>query len=154
MTFWWFHYKAFIILERNGNWNPTNTCAACFCVTKHRMTFIYLAWILIRFQMGYKDGVHDGRESKFQKGFDDGYEQGFTNGFLLGKYKGILASSDTGAQSNIQNDLILQRPSRGQCILCTNPSLKDDSISDIIDKQTEHMKRIESNLSSRYVIVS
>lgn len=100
--------------------------------------------------MGYKDGVHDGRESQFQKGFDDGYEQGFKNGFLLGKCKGRLSSSETSAQSNIQNDLILQRVSRGQCILCTNPSLKDDSICDIIDKQTDHMKRIESTLASRY----
>lgn len=108
----------------------------------------------IPFQMGYKDGVHDGRESQFQKGFDDGYEQGFKNGFLLGKYKGRLSTEQSSrnecADSSNRNDLILHRPSRGQCILCTNHSLKDDSISDIIDKQVDHMKRIESTLSSRY----
>lgn len=101
--------------------------------------------------MGYSDGVHDGRESQFQKGFDDGFEQGFQNGFLLGKYKGSLSvSTGQTADSNVQNDLILQRPSRGQCTLCTDPSQKDNSISDIIDKQTEHMKRIESTLQTRY----
>lgn len=104
--------------------------------------------------MGYKDGVHDGRESQFQKGFDNGYEQGFKNGFLLGKFKGSLSvqatKNETNTVSNVQNDLILQRPSRGQCILCTDHSLKDNSISDIVGKQTDHMKRIESTLESRY----
>lgn len=103
--------------------------------------------------MGYKDGVHDGRESQFQRGFDEAYEQGFKHGFLLGEYKAkVLYAQSSRYDSNVpvQNDLILQRPSRGQCILCTNPSLKDNSISDIIDKQTDHMKRIESTLASRY----
>lgn len=103
--------------------------------------------------MGYKDGVHDGRESQFQNGFDAGYEQGFKNGFLLGKYNGSLSigsNKDANKESKIQNDLILHRPSRGQCILCTNPTLKDNSISDIVDKQTEHIKRIATTLESRY----
>lgn len=104
----------------------------------------------LNFQMGYKDGVHDGRESQFQKGFDDGYEQGFKNGFLLGKYKGNLSVQTANQEPNIQNDLILQRPPRGQCILCTNPSLKDNSISNIVGQQKEHMNRIESTLQSRY----
>lgn len=100
--------------------------------------------------MGYKDGMHDGRESQFQKGFDDGYEQGFKNGFLLGKYKGSVSVQPTKNDSNIDlNDLILQRPSRGQCILCTNPSLKDNSITNIVGKQTDHMNRIELTLDSR-----
>lgn len=103
--------------------------------------------------MGYKDGVHDGRESQFQNGFDAGYEQGFRNGYTLGKYKGSLTvplKKDATTDSNVQNDLILQRPSRGQCILCTNPSLKDNSISDIVEKQTNHQMRIETTLASRY----
>ncbi|XP_055322898.1 uncharacterized protein LOC129578410 [Sitodiplosis mosellana] len=103
-------------------------------------------------KMGYSDGVHDGRESQFQKGFDDGFEQGFKNGFLLGKYKGSVSNpmAAKSTNSNVQNDLILQRPFRGQCTLCTDPSQKDNSISDIVNKQTEHMKRIESTLGSRY----
>lgn len=105
--------------------------------------------------MGYGDGVSDGRETQFQKGFDDGYEQGYKNGFLLGKFKGQLAKNeltknDGKSDAKVQNDLILQRTSRGQCILCTDPSLKDDSIKDIVVKQNEHMKRIESTLESRY----
>lgn len=104
--------------------------------------------------MGYKDGVHDGRESQFQAGFDDGYQQGFQNGFLLGKYKGSSSAKQSMGEgtsdSAVSNDLILQRVSRGQCILCTNPSLKDDSIKDIVEKQTEHMISVESTLKQRY----
>lgn len=107
--------------------------------------------------MGYKDGVHDGRESQFQVGFDVGYQHGFKYGFLLGKFKGCLSIEQAQAKeenkSNLsgQNDLMLQRPSRGQCILCTNPSLKDESIGDIVIKQTEQMGNIESTLESNYV---
>lgn len=112
----------------------------------------------IQFQMGYKDGVYDGRESQFQNGFDVGYEHGFQNGYVLGKYKGSLTvvqnksteTSSNAVNSPLQNDFILQRSSRGQCILCTNPSLKDNSISDIVDKQTDHLRRIETTLTSRY----
>lgn len=104
--------------------------------------------------MGYKDGIHDGRESQFQNGFDSGYQQGFQNGFLLGRYKGVesikQSNGMTTNNSNASNDLILQRPPRGQCILCTEPTLKDNSISDIIEKQTKHINRIEATLISRY----
>lgn len=106
--------------------------------------------------MGYKDGVHDGRESQFQNGFDDGYQQGFHNGFLLGKYKGRIFAQNTlkdgasDSKNQTSNDLILQRSSRGQCILCTNHSLKDNSIKDIVSNQNEHMKTIKSTLETRY----
>lgn len=105
--------------------------------------------------MGYKDGVHDGRESQFQNGFDCGYQQGFANGFLLGKYNGnrSLAQQTTdNERSNVNpsNDLILQRCSRGQCLLCINPSEINSSISDIVEKQKEHMQRIETTLKTRY----
>lgn len=106
--------------------------------------------------MGYKDGVHDGRESQFQSGFDCGYQQGFQNGFLLGKYNGIrsLAQKTTNDErpndTNQSNDLILQRCSRGQCLLCINPTLINNSIDDIIEKQKEHIQRIETTLKTRY----
>lgn len=110
--------------------------------------------------MGYKDGAHDGRESQFQNGFDCGYQQGFQNGFLLGKYNGIRSlaqqttttttNNDEPSHANQSNDLILQRCSRGQCLLCINPTLINDSISDIVAKQCEHMNRIETTLKERY----
>lgn len=105
--------------------------------------------------MGYKDGAHDGRESQFQNGFDCGYEQGFQNGFLLGKYNGVRGlaqqtNANDSSNANQPNDLILQRCSRGQCLLCINPTLINDSISDIVEKQSEHMKRIETTLQTRY----
>lgn len=106
--------------------------------------------------MGYKDGVHDGRESQFQNGFDCGYQQGFQNGFLLGKYNGLRSlaqqkrNKDEPSTSNQANDLILQRCPRGQCVLCTNPTLINDSIKDITEKQSEHMKTIETTLQTRY----
>lgn len=106
--------------------------------------------------MGYKDGVHDGRESQFQNGFDVGYQQGFQNGFLLGKYKGNIFAQKTlkdgacNSKNATSNDLILQRSSRGQCILCTNHSLKDNSIEDIVTNQNEHMKTVKVTLETRY----
>lgn len=102
--------------------------------------------------MGYKDGMHDGQESQFQNGFDTGYEQGFRNGFLLGKYKGSLSINGTDDVSNEHgiNELILQRSSRGHCVVCVDGSLKDSSIKDIVEKQTNHMEKIENTLISRY----
>lgn len=107
--------------------------------------------------MGYKDGVHDGRESLFQNGFDCGYQLGFQNGFLLGKYNGIRSlaqqttdTNDAQSSTNQSNDLILQRCSRGQCLLCINPTLINNSINDITEKQNEHIKRNESTLKTRY----
>lgn len=105
------------------------------------------------FQLGYKDGKHDGRESQFQIGFDKGYQQGFQNGFLLGNWKGSLSVKQSNTDANklsvASTDLISQRSSRGQCILCKNPSLKDDSIEDIVEKQNAHMKTFEETLQSR-----
>lgn len=102
--------------------------------------------------MGYKDGMHDGQESQFQNGFDSGFEQGFLNGFLLGKYKGSLNINGTEEDPNEHrmNELILQRSSRGHCVVCVDGSLKDSSINDIIEKQTEKMEKIEKTLISRY----
>lgn len=104
--------------------------------------------------MGYKDGMHDGQESQFQNGFDVGYENGFKHGFLLGKYKGSLAANQNDKSNdetkNPANDLILGRASRGHCVICTDNSLKDQSISNIVEKQTNHMKNIQTTLESRY----
>lgn len=103
--------------------------------------------------MGYKEGITDGREKQFQLGFDEGYEQGYKHGFLLGKYKGSIwiEQSNQGVAANFQNDLILERTSRGQCIICTNPiMLKENSITEIIDRQNQYMNNVKSTLVSRH----
>lgn len=102
--------------------------------------------------MGYKDGKHDGRESQFQASFDVGYESGFKNGFLLGKYRATNVQNTAKDQQLQQptNDLILQRVSRGQCILCTDKSLLDGDMNGIIENQKTHIDKIRSTLESRY----
>lgn len=102
--------------------------------------------------MGYKDGMFDGRESQFQKGFDAGYEQGFQNGFVLGKFKARqnFNSTESNNATNSQNDLILQRSSRGQCVLCIDNALSNSSIDEIVQKQANHMVKINDTLKSRY----
>lgn len=108
--------------------------------------------------MGYKDGMHDGQESQFQESFDAGYEQGFKNGFLLGKYKGSPSTTEEQNDCSLQknanssNDLILSRSSRGHCVVCTDKSLQESSIGEIIAKQTSQMDKIENVLQSRYGI--
>lgn len=98
--------------------------------------------------------MHDGRVSQFQTGFDIGYQNGIRNGFILGKQKGLLSAEPDACNSNVkfdvQNDLILQRPSRGQCILCTDKALIDNSISDIVELQTKHINQIQTTLKTRY----
>lgn len=105
--------------------------------------------------MGYKDGMYDGRESQFQNGFDSGYEQGFRNGFLLGDYKARLnfssaTKNETNNEPKPSNDLILQRTTRGQCVLCTDNSLINSSIDEIVEKQSRHMEKVQNTLESRY----
>lgn len=101
--------------------------------------------------MGYKDGKHDGQESQFQSSFDIGYENGFANGFSLGKHKGTYdanKSNKVNDQSKASNISILQRTSRGECVLCKESSLNNSGIAEIIDKQKNQMNTIEKTLES------
>lgn len=102
--------------------------------------------------MGYKDGMHDGQESQFQNCFDTGYEQGFKNGFFLGTFKGSLTQNQAKKTNDNKpsNDLILSRISRGQCVICTDKSLINSSIKDIVENQTNHSEKIKKTLESRY----
>lgn len=114
-----------------------------------------IAFKIIRFSWffkeGYADGINDGRESQFQGSFDIGYENGLRNGFLLGKYRATNnAQKTTNDHQQPSNDLILQRVSRGQCIVCIDKSLADGDMTEIIDKQAIHIDKIHSTLKSRY----
>lgn len=98
------------------------------------------------FQNGYKDGVHDGRESMFQAGFDSGYKEGFKNAFNVGKFHGLT----TAAETNTNHDLLLKKPTRGHCQICTDKTLLDKPISDIISVQSSHSKNVIDKLNERY----
>lgn len=102
--------------------------------------------------MGYKDGMHDGREAQFQDSFDIGYANGFKNGYILGTYRAINATKEQQSlqQQQPQNDLALQRVSRGQCVLCTDKSLIESDIGEIVERQARHVDKIRSVLESRY----
>lgn len=41
-------------------------------------------------QLGYREGLMDGKESAYQQYFDIGYEDGFRNGHMLGLQKGKI----------------------------------------------------------------
>lgn len=98
------------------------------------------------FQNGYKDGIHDGKESKFQDGFDTGYMEGFRNAFNLGKYHGLT----TAAGIDTKQDLLLRKPTRGHCQICTDPTLLDKSITEITATQSSHSRNVNETLNKRY----
>lgn len=98
------------------------------------------------FQNGYKDGIHDGKESMFQSGFDVGYKEGFKNAFNIGKYHGQTIAAGT----NIKDDLLLRKPTRGQCQICTDPTLLDKSVEEITAVQTKHSQNVNDALNKRY----
>lgn len=109
-------------------------------------------------QTGYKEGAFDGRASVFQAGFDRGYANGFANGFHLGRYQGLSTAfgqidnrraSDDESSSG-QLDLLLVKPTRGQCRVCVDQLLINQSIPQIEEIQREHAARVKNALSERY----
>lgn len=109
-------------------------------------------------QIGYQEGAYDGRQAVFQKGFDVGYESGFRNGYRLGTQIGQLnASNDISnrvnrgiAVSSATSDLILKRPTRGQCVVCTDQNLINENIDRVVELQEKHFTKIDDTLASRY----
>lgn len=82
----------------------------------------------------------------FQSGFDAGYNEGFKNAFNIGKYHGLT----TAAATNTKEDLLLRKPTRGQCQICTDPTLLEKSISDITAIQSKHSQNVNEALNKRY----
>lgn len=107
------------------------------CVIDHLSHFI-------NFQLGFKEGAYDGREAQFQRDFDTGFECGFKNGFELGKYRAIYENNSD------RLDIILNKPSRGQCVVCTDSSLKEKSTPEITATQEAHIEKCFQTLDSRY----
>lgn len=48
---------------------------------------MFINILVSTFQIGYSDGITDGRESVFQKGFDQGYSDGLLLSLELKKYQ-------------------------------------------------------------------
>lgn len=82
----------------------------------------------------------------FQAGFDAGYKEGFKNAFNVGKCHG----QTTAAGINTNHDLLLKKPTRGHCQICTDATLLEKSISDIITVQSSHCQNVHDTLNKRY----
>ncbi|GLV43362.1 uncharacterized protein CBL_03905 [Carabus blaptoides fortunei] len=94
---------------------------------------------------GYREGITAGRDSNFQTSFDAGYSEGFKNGFALGTYKGVLSFTDSN-----QNELLVDKTARGNCIICKNKELENNALVDLIDRQTMDTNNILVQLCSSY----
>lgn len=91
----------------------------------------------------------------FQVGFDVGYAQGFRNGFVLGRYQGLKVAhqqidNQRLSESSATMDLMLTKPTRGQCQLCVDQQLINKDIPEITDIQAAHAAGVEAALSQRY----
>lgn len=82
----------------------------------------------------------------FQSGFDAGYKEGFMNAFSVGKFHGLT----TAAETNTNPDLLLKKPTRGHCQICTDTTLLDKSISEITAVQSSHAQSVNETLNKRY----
>lgn len=106
----------------------------------------------ILFQTGYKEGVFDGRQSVFQNGFDIGMAEGFRNAFIIGQQQGLVTGYNqikNQKQSEI-TDLMLAKPTRGQCLICSDKQLINEPIPDIVKAQTKHSANVSDALQKKY----
>lgn len=96
-------------------------------------------------KVGYREGISDGREKNFQESFDEGYKQGFSNGFQFGRLKAI---------TKIKNDDALKAlpTRRGNCVICKDPTVKNQSNSFIIEKQTIDTNTEIETIRNKYKI--
>lgn len=104
-------------------------------------------WKNIRFfdshfaQIGYKDGIHDGRQSKYQRDFDEGYLIGFQSGFRRGNADGSADCSTRKSNGQADsNGSERKQTSKPNCILCLDKSLEGESVSKLIELQRNHNK--------------
>lgn len=103
-------------------------------------------------QTGYKEGVFEGRQSVFQSGFDIGMAEGFRNAFTIGKHQGFVTAYNQIKQQNQSEvlDLMLAKPTRGQCLICSDKQLINETIPDIIKAQTNHSTNVSDALQKKY----
>lgn len=105
-------------------------------------------------QIGYKEGAYAGRQSVFQHSFDDGYAAGFRNGLQLGRYQGLttaFAQINADSQpSTSSTDLLLLKPTRGQCQVCTDQLLINRPVDDLVRLQGAHEAKCRIALETKY----
>lgn len=107
-------------------------------------------------QTGYKEGVYDGRQSVFQSGFDIGMAEGFRNAFTIGKHQGLATAYiqiDNQKQFEVL-DLMLAKPTRGQCLICTDKELINKTIPVILKAQTKHSAIVSDALQKKYAQIT
>lgn len=56
----------------------------------------------------------------------------------------------TSEAETATKDLILNRPARGQCVICTEQTLINEDIDVILNHQKRHINRINEALEQRY----
>lgn len=106
-------------------------------------------------------GIFDGRQSMFQAGFDNGYENGFKNAHNIGYHQGLVAAMkqmdsnrvpDSCLECIEQNrlDLLLAKPTRGQCQICLDKNLVNESIGQVVNVQNMHCLKVNEALDEKY----
>lgn len=107
-------------------------------------------------QTGYKEGVFDGRQRVFQEGFDIGMAEGFRNAFNIGRHQGLALGYnqiENHTQSEVP-DLLLAKPTRGQCLICNDKELINKTIPEIIKAQTKHSENVSEALQKKYASIT
>lgn len=110
----------------------------------------------ILIQTGYKEGIFDGRQSVFQNGFDIGMAEGLTNAFTIGRHQGLATAYkqiENQKQSEVP-DLLLAKPTHGQCLICSDKQLINETIPDIIKAQTKHAANVSEALQKKYAPIT
>lgn len=89
----------------------------------------------------------------FQDSFDDGYELGYRNGKQLGFHQGMaiaFAQINPEARAPDSNDLLLLKPTRGQCQVCLNKGLINNDVDDLRQVQNAHEQKCKNALEARH----
>ncbi|TMW45209.1 hypothetical protein DOY81_009699, partial [Sarcophaga bullata] len=109
----------------------------------------------IPFQIGYADGVNDGRESVFQKGFDQGYKDGLRTSFDLDKFRYFFKNLNTDKLEN-DNELIKEKDEYNKLHILESKSQQhfkyldhpEENLDIISEKQQQYVNEIMQTFSN------
>ncbi|KAL2738393.1 yae1 domain-containing protein 1 [Vespula maculifrons] len=111
--------------------------------------------------IGYKEGIEDGEESVFQEGFDMGYKDAFNIAFMLGKYKGLISSTQQNVELSSFVKNILHETKKGICYICNeesqskdiNEQTEDIPFIDLVEKQKTYSKNVIKTLHKNLELI-
>lgn len=98
----------------------------------------------------------------FQEGFDMGYKDAFSMAFMLGRYKGLISSTQQNIElSSIVKD-ILHETKKGICYICNEESQSKDvngqienmPFLDIVEKQKTYSKNVIETLDKNLALIT